>query len=158
MKNVIKRVFFLVFSIISPVTTIFSAALRISVTHGITAIILNVVRDPFALKPNQQYFEISAPRGGIFTQEIHICTKERETYNYDAGTEGFESILWEHDGNIYKANLNIPGINGWRDLYIDAEMYVYVGSTLFEQEKIVKGIKMKQGPLLKECIIKQSGG
>lgn len=153
MKYVIKSVFFIFLCTFFVQNLIFCAALHISADQGITAIILNVKADSFSLRPSSQYFEISAPQGMSSVKEVHMCTIPGEIYNYDAGTEGFESIMWEYKGNIYKAYLNIDGIQGWRDLRIDSiETLVHLGPWFFEPAKVIQGLQIKKGPLLKGCV------
>lgn len=150
MKYTTKSAFFIFLIVRSYIS--FSAGLHISVEYGVTAVILNVKTDPFSIRPDPKYLEISAPKGMSSIKEIHMCTAPGQVYNYDAGTEGFESIMWEYNGNIYKANLNIDGIQGWRDLHIDTSTSVHVGPWLFEPEITINGSKVKQGPLLKDCV------
>jgi|GEM_PF-5003576 len=56
-------------------------------------------------------------------------------YKTDATFAGFSSIQWMgKDGSIYKADVDIKGIEGWRSLKI-TDNAIYVGGNLLNRPK-----------------------
>lgn len=56
-------------------------------------------------------------------------------YQTDAIFAGFSSVQWMgKDRSIYKANVNILGIEGWRSLKI-TDNTIYIGGNLFNKPK-----------------------